>query len=293
MIVFYLYLPPFLQQAKQALALNDSINQRIGGSYPQPTPPPEVDPFQGAQEAMAKGGSAGLQTYLSGIKDKDTRKSVISQLRSQAETKDQNESAGAMDIVNGYVESGDSSVDNSAMDIEQEPETAEENWNNSLLGKAEKTVQALPGAIDASNKANNEAYSSLKNNDPGPSIPGVGTFKKSAMDMDKTKVAGKKKNYGNRADGTPKGPGFFGELPGPDGTVSTEVSIGVNFDGQETEIPLLVPTLSQEEINAVLQGGQIPDGVIQKAIKHAKMRISQGKSPFAEDGEQVNNIAMK
>jgi len=92
--------------------------------------------------------------------------------------------------------------------------------------------------------------------------------------------------YGNRTDGTPKGTGFFGELQRPDGKVSTELAIGVNFDGQEVEIPSLVPTLTQEEIDYLLSGGKPTPEIVQKAVVHAKQRMTQGRSPFAEEGEQ-------
>lgn len=49
-----------------------------------------------------------------------------------------------------------------------------------------------------------------------------------------------------------KGLGYFGKLKRPDGNVSTELSIGVNIDGKEIEIPSLVPTLTQEEIDYLL-----------------------------------------
>ncbi|KKN03162.1 hypothetical protein LCGC14_1110370, partial [marine sediment metagenome] len=54
-------------------------------------------------------------------------------------------------------------------------------------------------------------------------------------------------DYGQRADGTQKGTGFFGELQLPDGGVATEYSVGVQLKskgGKETEIPSLVPTLT-------------------------------------------------
>jgi hypothetical protein len=87
--------------------------------------------------------------------------------------------------------------------------------------------------------------------------------------------------YGKRADGTPKGRGWLGELKRPDGGVSTELSIGVTIDGKETEIPSLVPGLSKNQIDAVLNG-EMPDSVVDKAVAHAKKRISEGKSPFAD-----------
>jgi len=93
--------------------------------------------------------------------------------------------------------------------------------------------------------------------------------------------------YGNRTDGTPKGKGFFGELKRPDGRVSTELSIGVEFDGKEMEIPALVPTLSQSEIDYLLGGGKPTRAIVQKAVDHAKKRIAEGKSPYAEEGEKT------
>ena len=95
-------------------------------------------------------------------------------------------------------------------------------------------------------------------------------------------------DYGLRSDGTPKGSGFLGELKRPDGKVSTELSIGVNIDGKETEIPSLVPTLTKQEINYLLEGNKPTSLIVQKAINHAKSRIAEGKSVFAESGELPN-----
>ena len=98
----------------------------------------------------------------------------------------------------------------------------------------------------------------------------------------------KKAAPGKRADGTEKGKGYFGELPTSDGKgYSTEISIGVEFDGKETEIPLLVPTLDQAEIEYLLSGNKPSEEITQKAVDHAKTRISKGLSPFAQDGEQA------
>jgi len=89
------------------------------------------------------------------------------------------------------------------------------------------------------------------------------------------------KDWGLRADGTKKGPGYLGTLSRPDKKVSTELSIGVNFDGKETEIPSLVPTLSQKEIDYLLAGGKPTSAIVGKAVAHARTRMSAGKSPFA------------
>jgi len=86
-----------------------------------------------------------------------------------------------------------------------------------------------------------------------------------------------------------KGLGFLGSLPTTDGTgrTSTELSIGVNFDGKETEIPSLVPTLNQSEIDFLLAGNKPTKAIVDKAVEHAKTRMSQGKNVFAQEGEQT------
>jgi len=83
-----------------------------------------------------------------------------------------------------------------------------------------------------------------------------------------------------------KGPGFLGTLKRPDGYISTELSIEVGIDGKEIEIPSLVPTLTQNEIDHLLKGNKPTKQIIDKAVKHALKRINDGKSPFAQRGEQ-------
>ena len=100
------------------------------------------------------------------------------------------------------------------------------------------------------------------------------------MPLQRKIVNTQKKKSNLRTDGTPKGPGFLGSLQRPDGKVSTELSIGVGFDGGEHLIPSLVPTLDENEKNYLLQGGKVTDAIIKKAVDHARQRISEGKSPF-------------
>ena len=95
-------------------------------------------------------------------------------------------------------------------------------------------------------------------------------------------------DWGTRADSTPKGPGFLGTLQRPDRKISTEISIGVKIGGKETEVPTLVPTLTQEEIAHLLGGGTPTKEIVDKAVEHARKRISQGQSPFAGEGEQAS-----
>ena len=101
-------------------------------------------------------------------------------------------------------------------------------------------------------------------------------------------------SYGNRPDGTKKGKGFLGELARPDGSVSTEISAGVQIDGKEMDIPLLVPGLNKKEREYLLSTDpkdkeffkNMPDGLMDKAVDHANKRIKDGKSVFKEDDEE-------
>jgi hypothetical protein len=89
-----------------------------------------------------------------------------------------------------------------------------------------------------------------------------------------------------RLDGTPKGLGYFGPLGRPDGQSSTELSIGVDFDGKDRLIPSIVPTLTKPELESLLAGEKPSPAIVGKATEHAKARLRAGKSPFAGEGEQ-------
>ena len=97
-----------------------------------------------------------------------------------------------------------------------------------------------------------------------------------------------------RSDGTMKGLGFLGPLKRPDGRVSSEISMGIELDGKEMDIPTFVPTLARHEVNYLLTTPEDkiqavdPDlykSILDKAVEHAKMRMKSGKSVFAEEGE--------
>lgn len=93
---------------------------------------------------------------------------------------------------------------------------------------------------------------------------------------------GAPRDYGNRADGTPKGRGWFGELERPGGGVSTELS----FTAGMRDVPLLAPGITKEEIGLLLSGGRPTDAIYDKALQHARFMERLGRSPFALPGEQ-------
>lgn len=90
--------------------------------------------------------------------------------------------------------------------------------------------------------------------------------------------------YGKRFQSNDqKGEGWLGPLKRPDGQLMTEFTIGVPHEGKEIQVPTLVPTLDANEVKALLalQDGQpVPKSVVDKAVAHAKLRLSQGLSPF-------------
>ena len=93
-------------------------------------------------------------------------------------------------------------------------------------------------------------------------------------------------NSGNRHQSTePKGLGYFGELSRPDGRTSTELSVDVTMDGKNHQFPLLVPTLSLDEINHLLSGKQATPQILDKAIRHYMARGMQAKPAFAHPWE--------
>lgn len=99
--------------------------------------------------------------------------------------------------------------------------------------------------------------------------------------------------YGKRNDGkTYKGSGWLGEIPVKGGGVATEYTVGVQIDGKEIDIPTLVPTLTKDEVSQMVNdiipnSKPVPDAIMEKAAAHAKKRLSEGKSVFANDGEAV------
>lgn len=78
-----------------------------------------------------------------------------------------------------------------------------------------------------------------------------------------------------------KGKGFFGLLPSADGNFSTEIS----SEDEYGEFPLMVPTLTKDEMNHLLSGNEPTESIYQKAISWADFRRKNGLSPFKSSGE--------
>lgn len=91
--------------------------------------------------------------------------------------------------------------------------------------------------------------------------------------------------FGQRADGSQKGTGYMGVMTNPKGEPITEYSIGVEIGGKQMDIPSIVPTLTQDEVNAVMKasasGSMVPPSVIRKATDYAKQRLASGQNVFA------------
>lgn len=86
-------------------------------------------------------------------------------------------------------------------------------------------------------------------------------------------------NNNLRPNGTPKGYGYFGKIPmlnDPNKSM-TEITIGLDELG---DIPLVVPTLTAEEIDYLRRGNKPTKEMVNKAADHAIMRRKQGLSPY-------------
>lgn len=125
---------------------------------------------------------------------------------------------------------------------------------------------------------------------PGQNVPANGTKAAMMTTQDPYPVEAKpdRSTWGKRQDGSVKGDGWLGPRKRPDGGVSTEISVGVNIDGKDAEIPLMVPGLSRDEMKYLMTRKpdhpdflkKMPKAILDKAVKHAQGRMQKGKSPF-------------
>jgi hypothetical protein len=104
-----------------------------------------------------------------------------------------------------------------------------------------------------------------------------------------------------RADGSIKSAqGYLGPIQNTIGQTMTEFSTDMEVDGQNIQIPTMVPTQRPEAIEYMrnMQGGQGFDlnnpmerEIIDVARKHAMQRMRSNKNPFYQDNEDVNIFA--
>lgn len=92
--------------------------------------------------------------------------------------------------------------------------------------------------------------------------------------------------FGLRNSGdTAKSKGYFGLLPNIDGGFSTEISSESDINGKNVEYPLIVPTLTSDELSHLLSNKEPTDEIYRKAEEYARQRLQQGLSPFASPNE--------
>ena len=95
-----------------------------------------------------------------------------------------------------------------------------------------------------------------------------------------------------RPDGSPKGSGWLGTQKNSKGQDVSEYSVGVEIDGEEMDIPTIVPGMSDKDKKEVISSTEqkrFPSNdVLGKAVSHAKKQIQAGESPFNEPEESIN-----
>ena len=87
------------------------------------------------------------------------------------------------------------------------------------------------------------------------------------------------------SQGTVKGKGYFGEVPMNQGGAMTEFSSAYEQDGKLVSNPLVVPTLTKQELNWLKAGLDPTPQIIKKAQDYAQKRMGSGQSTFATPQE--------
>jgi hypothetical protein len=87
------------------------------------------------------------------------------------------------------------------------------------------------------------------------------------------------------SQGTVKGKGYFGEVPMNQGGAMTELSSAYEQDGKLISNPLIVPTLTKQELDLLKSGQEPTPQIIKKAQDYAQKRMGMGQSTFATPQE--------
>jgi hypothetical protein len=99
-----------------------------------------------------------------------------------------------------------------------------------------------------------------------------------------------------RRDGSKKSKkGYLGPIENKvTGGTMTEFSVGIEIDGEEVEVPAMVPTLSSAEIQYIQEmkpgkgwdmSNPVERSIVKKAKDHAQKRLSENKSVYYQDLE--------
>lgn len=91
-------------------------------------------------------------------------------------------------------------------------------------------------------------------------------------------------NYGDRPRGGKKGRGWLGVIP-TDSGVMTEYTVEADFGehGVPMQFPLIVPTLTNKEIEYLKKTGRFTEEMWLKAVDFALKRFNISQSPYYED----------
>ena len=87
------------------------------------------------------------------------------------------------------------------------------------------------------------------------------------------------------SQGTVKGKGYFGEVPMDQGGAMTEFSSAYGQDNNLVSNPLIVPTLTKQELDWLKAGLDPTPQIIKKAQDYAQKRMGAGQSTFATPQE--------
>lgn len=86
------------------------------------------------------------------------------------------------------------------------------------------------------------------------------------------------KQGGYSGEMLPKSTGYLGPLPGQ-GKMAGETMTEYSSEDEKGSYPTMVPTLTPQEVNSVLNGIVTPE-IDQKAKAFRDLRLEQGLSPF-------------
>ncbi len=96
-----------------------------------------------------------------------------------------------------------------------------------------------------------------------------------------------------RHDGTQKGQGFYGPIKSNNGTDISELAVGMEWDGQEHEVPTMVPGLTPEQMRYMTDNSDLPEKgsdmynqIVDNAGRYSELRQKQGQPLFAGPEEE-------